>query len=577
MRSFVLVGALLVLLCGSFGCSDGTRTRIGDGGAGDSSGGCDGVDTDGDGIADAVEGESDPDGDGVPSWMDDDSDGDGISDADEARSSNPCSPADTDGDGTPDYIDTDSDNDGLTDDAEIALGTDPYNSDSDGDGFTDLAEDAAGTDPLDATSGIPEDDFFVVLPYEGDHENRTLRFGTNIAVADVFFLADMTGSMRGVRTNIITGLIDTIIPGIAAAIPNVQFGAGGYDDYGVPSFGWEPTSSWRDLPFYLLREIGPAEEDIGAWSLASGPTTAECPMDPSVMDIGTIAGAPNGVPDILEAVTGLPCHGGYDGEESTGPALYATATGMGLTWDYGGYSGSIPAQSCPTIPDELSPRFGYPCFRPGALPIILVFGDYLWHNGPGGTAPYPWPTPTYAETVTALNSIGARVIPIVNSFGTAPADYTQIALDTGAVRADGSPLVFSISTGGTGLDATVVDAVVELTSGTPQDVNTRTENVAGNPDGFDATLFIQAIVPDEGYRDGIAGTGYTSKDDTTFYGVIPGTLVDFDIDFHNDVRPPATVTQIFRARIIVVGNGVADLDSRNVYILVPPEGGTVLI
>jgi hypothetical protein len=300
-------------------------------------------------------------------------------------------------------------------------------------------------------------------------------------------------------------------------------------------------------------------------------------MDATVMDIGTITGSPNGVPDILEAVTGLPCHGGNDGQESTGPALWATATGMGLSWDYSGYSGSIPDQSCPSIPDEMGARFGYPCFRPGALPIILVFGDYQWHNGPGGSSPYPWPAPTYEETVTELNAIGARVIPITNSFGTPPSDYTQIAIDTGTVRADGTPLVFSISTGGTGLDSAVVDAVVELTSGTPQDVNTRTENVPGNPDDVDATGFIKSIVPDEGYRDGVAGVGYDSKDDTTFYGVIPGTEVDFDIDFHNDFRPPASVTEIFQARIIVVGNGVADLDSRNVYILVPPEGGTILI
>ncbi len=31
------------------------------------------------------------------------------------------------------------------------------------------------------------------------------------------------------------------------------------------------------------------------------------------------------------------------------------------------------------------------------------------------------------------------------------------------------------------------------------------------------------------------------------------------------------------ARIIVVGNGVADLDFRNVYIVVPPTGGVILI
>jgi hypothetical protein len=225
-------------------------------------------------------------------------------------------------------------------------------------------------------------------------------------------------------------------------------------------------------------------------------------------------------------------------------------------------------------------RRGYPCFRPGALPIVLLFGDYSFHNGPGGTSPYTAlpDAPTYADTVTALTGIGARVVGVFSGSGGLIADYETVATDTGTVRADGSPLVFTISGTGTGLDGTVVDAIAELVGGTPQDVSTRTENVPGNPDEFDATLFIKAITPIEGYRDGIAGTGYTSKDATTFYGVIPGTLVDFDVLFWNDVREPAAVSEVFVARIIVVGNGVADLDSRNVYILVPREGsGPILI
>ena len=583
------LASLLVLAVAIVGCDAGSGAprrdgsvppgTDGGGGSTDSGGssGCDSsADMDGDGIADGREGDGDTDGDGTANQLDADSDGDGISDAEEAHSTDPCAPADFDGDGTPDFLDRDSDNDGLTDEAEIAAGTNPRAVDTDGDGVSDLAELAAGVDPTDRSSTIPEDDFFVVLPYEGARENRTLRFGTNIAVADVFFLVDMTGSMRGVRTNIITGLIDTIIPGIERAVPNVQFGAGGYDDYGVDPYGWEPTSSWRDLPFYLLREIAPPGQDLGGWSIAAGATTAECPDDPSVMDVGRITGAPNGVPDILEAVTGLPCHGGRDGPESTGPALWATATGRGLTWP----GGSIPGQSCPTIPDEDAPRFGYPCFRPGALPIILVFGDNAWHNGPGDINPYSFSAPRYAETRDELTGIGARVISIVNS-GAPPSGYAEITTDTGAVRADGTPLTFNISAGGTGLSTAVVDAVVELVSGTPQDVTTRTENVAGNPDGFDATLFIKAIVPDEGYNGGVSGpvpgVTYERKDMTTFYQVIPGTLVDFVIDFYNDVRMPGDVAQVFRALIIVVGNGVADLDSRNVYIIVPPEGGTVLI
>lgn len=553
------------------GTSD--STTLPDGAVDTGVGGCDAtVDTDGDGIADDIEGTADVDGDGIPNNMDLDSDGDGIDDATEAGTGgNPCAPVDSDADGAMDFVDLDSDNDGLSDAAEIAAGTDPTDTDSDDDGFTDLAEDAAGTDPSDATSGIPETDFFVVLPYLGDRADRTLRFGTDILVADIFFLADMTGSMRGVRQRIIEGLTDTIIPGVAAAVENVEFGAGGYDDYPIDPYGWEATSSWRDRPFYMLRTIGPADEDRGAWSLAAGPSTAECPDDASVFDIGQISGAPNGVPDILEAVEGLPCHGGRDGQESTGPALWATATGMGLSWP----SESIPAQSCPSIPDEMGLRYGYPCFRPGALPVILVFGDFGWHNGVGGSSPYSFGGPSYDETRDALVGIGARVISITN--GSTPADYTAITTDTGTVRADGTPLVFTVPSAGDGVADTIVAAVSELVTGTPQDVSTRTENVAGNPSDFNATLFIKAIVPDEGFRDGVPGTGYDSKDDTTFYGVIPGTLVDFGIDFYNDVREPAATAEIFQARIIVVGNGVADLDSRNVYIIVPPEGGTVLI
>ncbi len=539
-------------------------------------------DSDGDGIADDREGMSDLDGDGTPNHLDDDSDGDGLLDSVEARSSNPCAPADSDGDGTPDFADRDSDNDGISDADEVTDGTDPVSIDTDGDGISDLAERAAGTDPRDRMSTIPSTDFFVVLPYNGDRAMRPLRFGTNISQADVFFLVDMTGSMQGERTNLIRGLLDTIIPGVQGAIRDVQFGAGGFDDYPVDSYGWPRGnpfgSGGGDLPFYLLREIGPGNADLGRWSIAAGPTM--CPSSPSTDDIGMITGAANGTPDILEAVQGLPCHFGNDGPESYVPALHATATGMGLTWP----GGMVPPRACPAIPDEPATRRGYPCFRSGSLPIVLLFGDNLFHNGPGGSNPYSFAAPTFDATATALNGVGARVMGIYSggAFGGARADYEAIARATGAVRADGTPLVFDIAADGSGLSAAVVDAVAQLVGGTPQDVSTTTENVDGNPDGFDARRFIKSIVPLEGYGpDGLPGArpgiSYRSRDMTTFYEVIPGTQVEFTVDFWNDVRPPADVAQVFRARIIVVGNGVARLDERQVYIIVPPEGGTILI
>jgi hypothetical protein len=65
---------------------------------------------------------------------------------------------------------------------------------------------------------------------------------------------------------------------------------------------------------------------------------------------------------------------------------------------------------------------------------------------------------------------------------------------------------------------------------------------------------------------------YERQDETTFYQVIPGTRVTFDVDFYNDFVPPPPTAQIYRAVIVVLGNGVAELDSREVYIVVPPDG-----
>lgn len=542
----------------------------------------DDTDTDGDGIADIREGNNDADGDGTPNHLDDDSDGDGISDAVESGGRPPCNPQNSDSDPLPDSLDTDSDNDGVPDRDEVAGGTDPTNIDTDGDGLSDLAEGAAGTSPTDPTSTIPDTDFFVILPYNGDRAMRPLRFGTNITQADVFFLMDTTGSMYEEVGNVQSAMESVIIPGVQGLIPDVQFGAGGFDDFPVGGHG-----AGSDLPYYHLIDIVPFDQDMGSLGGTFLPSS----------DVRTYsASGANGTPDIVDAVRGYPRHSGSNGCESGVEGLYQAATGMGVSWG----SGSVPRKTCVSPPDEPGMRRGYPCFRPDSLPIVVLVSD----------APFKPPTPssllpntlegdacnvtrevpsaaTYDTAVTALRSIGARVVSLstdsIPSYDGYPATnhLCGISRDTGSVRADGSPLCFELGTSGTGIDSRVVNAIAELVGGTPQDVSTRTENVPGNPDEFDATTFIKAITPVEGYRDGIPGANpgvsYTSLDATTFYGVIPGTLVDFEVDFWNDVRPPAATAQVFQARIIVVGNGVARLDQRRVFIVVPPEGGEVLL
>ena len=84
-------------------------------------------DSDNDGIPDAIEGRVDPDGDGLPNSIDTDSDGDGISDSQEGA-------GDADGDGTPNYLDLDSDGDGIFDAIELVA-------DADGDGVPSFLDD----------------------------------------------------------------------------------------------------------------------------------------------------------------------------------------------------------------------------------------------------------------------------------------------------------------------------------------------------------------------------------------------------------------------------------------------------
>ena len=494
-------------------------------------------DSDGNGIADSLEGA----GVGNP-----DDDGDGVPDSVEAGTAGECSPRDSDGDFTPDFQDVDSDNDGVLDGEEAALGTDPTNPDTDGDGFTDLVERTAGTSPTDPSSAVPPTDYFVVLPYNGDRAMRPLRFGTNISKADVYFLIDTTGSMQSAIDDVNSSLM-SITSAVAGLVRDAQFGVGHFDDF--------PAGGYGDADGFFGR-----------------------PDKPYIHDVN--------ITDDLRRVNSalsLVANSGNDTPESNTAAVYLTATGAGMTYSHDVLGvETIRPQSCPSVPDEMGVRRGYPCFRPGALPIVVLVSDAPWHNGVDPANDYFGITGpvSFTMAVDAMNAIGARFIGANVGFAGSGPDMEEMARRTGSVRSDGTPLVFTGPASTT--SDQIIDGIASLVGGTPQDVSTRTENVPGNPDDFDARQFIKAIVPVEGYGPGgeigpIPGVTYTSKDETTFYQVIPGTQVEFAIDFWNDVRPTPTRTEIHQARIIVVGNGVADLDFRNVYIVVPPEGGVILI
>jgi hypothetical protein len=496
------------------------------------------VDSDNDTIADSFESTLNTDGDAEPDRRDTDSDGDGYTDAEEAGDSDLSTPPiDTDGDGIYDFRDPDSDNDGLADSAERAAGTDPRDADSDGDGVSDLIETGAGTDPLDGSdSPRTRGDFVFVVPYEAppDPTRDTLQFATSLQKADVYFLVDTTGSMGGEITQLRNGLTSTIIPSVQARIPDVWFGVGGFEDYPV-----SPWGGGGDVPFY--------QETV----MTSSATAAQNAVDRLALGFGD------------------------DFPESLVPALWSLASGNQI------WAGEAP-------PSCGAGRLGFGCFRPDAVPVVVILTDATSHNYP--TTDYsgvPGPPPTYSNAMGALNGIGARVVGVSSAdFESAAVRSMLLAMSAATDTRDSSgsslPFFFQIAANGTGLTTSVVDAI-ENAAEVPIDVSARATDVVDPGETVDAVAaFVDYLETRTTAASGLTcTTGFTTVDrpgidgdsvHDTFEGVRPGQPVCFDIvPKMNTTVMPTLDPQLFRARIDVLGDGFTPLDNRDVYFLVPPR------
>jgi hypothetical protein len=539
-----------VLVCFNVGCSpEGTTPPRGDGSVRSDGGVFDpGTDSDGDFITDVQEGGpgSDTDGDGIDNLADDDSDGDGIPDAEEAGDSDTSTrPRDTDMDDVPDFLDVDSDGDGVPDRDERTSGTDHLAPDSDGDGVTDLVEIVAMTDPLDMTdSPRTRGDFFFLVPYERPPEppQDTLVFSTDIQLADVHFMIDTSISMQGYIDTIRTSLATTVIPGLTAAIPDVQLGVGQFDVC--------PQSNYnRGTTCHGIEQMQTSTADTAMVNAALTALTADC----------------------------RPVHEPY------AQAAWVWATGDTSMW---------PLMRAPMCP---AGAVGLGCVRAGALPILVMIGDEPFAESfrtdgtpcSGAMCSSCSGFPTEAQTIAAFAAIRARMI-VLGPTGTSR-EWAPLVTGTGAVDAMGAPLIFP-GAGMADVDTGIVDAISTLARSTPLDISARGVDV-DHGDGVDATIFIERIVPNTtgGVTDPTDPTlvcvGGLPTEDTdadgfpdTFPDVTPGTPVCFDIIAKmNDTVMPTDAPQIFQAQIEVVGDGVTVLDTRDVYFLVPPIDGSPIV
>ncbi|MGE0784578.1 MAG: vWA domain-containing protein [Sandaracinaceae bacterium] len=374
----------------------------------------------------------------------------------------------------------------------------------------------AGTDAgLDVPCvEVPLDDAGIVeLP---------LDLEAQLARADVLFLVDTTASMNEEIEEIRQGLRDRIAPGIASAIPDSALGVATFADFPVMSCG-----EALDVPFQLNREI---TQDLS---------------------------------QVQAAVDGIGRSNGVDRPEAQVEALYQVATGEGLD------PFIQPSLGCP------GGGFGYPCFRDGALPVVLMFTDAPFHNGPGGTNPYRCPLApavphTYEQAIDRLGRLDVRVIGMYSGDGTGRGDLEQLATDTAATGGDGSPLVFDIGLRGERLSDSVVNAIRTFADVIEFDVDTFL--VDPDPgDGVDVTQFVEAVIPVRAVpMDRIRGIDTATG---TFLGVRAGTRVVFVLQIRAGVIMPGPEPQRFRLEVVFRGNGRTRLGSRIVDIVIPGTNG----
>jgi hypothetical protein len=494
----------------------------------------------------------DSDGDGIPDYLDLDSDGDGINDSEECpefSETDGC--RDTDGDGTPDILDLDSDGDGLSDkDEKNKYGTDPYEKDTDGDGTDDLAEVVFETDPLDPDSRPPDHLFYVVLPHNAPNTvERELSFSTVIEAIDVMFVIDASGSMSYEIEQVATHIKDQIIDSVRSEFPQEGFAA-----FGASRITFANSHLFMRQPVTFDDEkVKKALDDFRkgeSWGQA-----------------------------IAELQSFVLYHNvsdeGFSGHASLCPPMMGCIAEAPI---------SFPPADCTGELGEV----GHGCFRRESMPIYIYITDDLNVNcapdgNQAGSTKCVWRAepgmqngPTLEEAVELMGAVGVKVIGIntyheKNPDGT-PAETTNpykdmefMAKMTGSLDKAGEPFIYNTtSPTGDGMPDQIADAIKDLTEYIDMDVTTGKMSKEFCND-INAAEFIKSTKTVKAEPE----NGVSGQNETTFFSVVQGTEVWFDVNFHNDFCQNFTDEPLlFKAQVTVLGNN-SFLSSRLVNIIVP--------
>ena len=314
----------------------------------------------------------------------------------------------------------------------------------------------------------------------GETAQNSLDISFKLRNADVYFLLDMTATMREERDNLIASLTDGNVINCAhlnqccnkqtdpmklaacqAAVASYTNRPGKADDQAKclaqqPNFcPGNTTVDCPDLDFdgkpdnYLKTQgvVGAVKclvgsswfgagyaRDIPIFNDPQGCTGSGCGIQYGDRDEQVFRHVVDMTPDfarVRTALSSMEINGNHDEPEGGMMALYSLITGKG---HYFGINR-------PSVPDRLNATgcapnsFGYPCFRKDAIPIVVFFTDRPHHNGPddashcngeGAGCPYnhlgvsstsgSW---TSGSTESASDKVARRIPQDAESFSTA--------------------------------------------------------------------------------------------------------------------------------------------------------------
>lgn len=408
------------------------------------------TDADGDTLPDELEGAEDPDGDGLPNFQDVDSDGDYVPDAVELARN-------TDGDAFPDYLDRDSDGDGILDLHELFADSDGDGSanrldlDSDNDGIPDAVE-AGDTDPetypvdTDADGqpdyidrdadddGLPDE---VELGCSVGRSERTLEDTDGDGYTDL--AESLLGSNPCTFTDEATFATFTDFYFILPEADPAQEAPLEFSSNIVTA----DVAIAMDTTFSMSQEIAALRNSFQTTIVPSVASTIEnVAFAVSTFDDFPCNGHGVGddrpfilrqrittnVASVQTAIAGIGLHNGADLPESGYESMYQVATGAGINH----CGASIPAfnPSLNLVPGVADGTIGGVGFRVGAFPIVVHVTDDVSHEG----SVYGGPAASSSAAIGALRDIQARLVGVVtNDNSRARTELQNVARQTEAI------------------------------------------------------------------------------------------------------------------------------------------------